>query len=92
MKRLMVASALSVSLCLVALSLWLLLNPSTALAATGSADCGGGQKVLCCMDCSNVTKCDCTDGLGCTVTYNDNTTSKKLCSSFDGPLPVEGAQ
>ncbi len=63
-------------------------KPGTALAATGSADCGGGQKVQCCVDCSKVTRCDCQDGVGCTVTYDDDSTRKKLCSSFDGP-PVE---
>ena len=93
MKRLLMASAFSVSLCLLALSLWLLINPSIALAATGSADCGGGKKVLCCVDCANVTKCDCEDGRGCTVTYSDKTTSEKLCTSFDGgPAMEEGAQ
>ncbi len=88
MKRLLMASAFFVSVYLLALSFWLLINPGTALAATGSADCGGGQKVQCCVDCSKVTRCDCQDGVGCTVTYDDNSTRKKLCSSFDGP-PVE---
>ena len=91
MKRLLMASAFSVSLCLLALSLWLLTNHGTALAATGSADCGGGQKVQCCVDCSRVTRYDCQDGVGCTVTYDDNSTRKKLCSPFDGPPAEETA-
>jgi hypothetical protein len=44
--------------------------------------------VLCCLSCSNVTKCDCTDGVGCTATYSDGTTSQKRCDSFDGGGPA----
>lgn len=89
MKRLLMASAFSLSLCLLALSLWLLITPRASLAATGSASCGDGKKVLCCVNCTNVKKCDCTDGRGCTVTYSDNTTSEKLCSSFEGGPELE---
>lgn len=90
MRRVLLGSALSVCACLLAVSLWLAINPRTAAAAEGSANCGGGWKLMCCMDCSNVKKCDCTDGVGCTVTYNDNTTSEKKCSSFGGPAMEEG--
>ena len=41
---------------------------------------------MCCMDCSNVKKCDCTDGVGCTVTYNDGSTSEKKCDSSGGEI------
>ena len=86
MRRVLLGSALSVCACLLAVSLWLAINPRTAAAASGSADCGGGWKLMCCMDCSNVKKCDCTDGVGCTVTYNDGSMSEKRCDSFGGEI------
>lgn len=89
MRRVLLASAFSVCLCLLALSLWLAINPATASAATGSANCGGGWKVMCCYPCTDVVKCDCTDGVGCTATYKDGSTREKRCDSFDdGPVPT----
>lgn len=82
MRRVLFGSAFSVCVCLLALSMWLAINPRTALAASGSAKCRDGGSVLCCMDCSRVTKCDCTDYEGCTATFSDGTTAEHKCSSF----------
>ena len=56
---------LSVSLCLVVISGWLLLTPTTVLAATCTADCEGGRSVSC-----TGTSCSATDSVGCSGTIN----------------------
>lgn len=60
MKRPLLASALSICFSLVAITSWLLLTPTPALAATGTANCSGGQTVSCSADA-----CWCFDGYGC---------------------------
>jgi hypothetical protein len=89
MKRMLWGSALSAFVCLLVLSAWLVVNPRPSFAATGSAECGGGKKVLCCLSCSNVVRCDCTDGIGCAATYSDGTTSEKKCDNFGGGIGIE---
>jgi len=89
MKRMLWGSAFSMFVCLLVLSAWLVISPHTSSAASGSADCGGGQKVHCCLSCENVTKCDCQDGVGCTATYTNGTTSQKRCDSFGNGIVIE---
>lgn len=62
MKRWLTATTLSLCLCLVAVTGYLLLFPVSALAAGGTADCGFGLQVL----CESRYSCVCEDGVGCT--------------------------
>lgn len=45
---------------------WLLIKPIVAIAATGTANCGGGVTISC-----NAYRCDCRDNVGCTG-YDSN--------------------
>lgn len=47
---------------MVAATFWLLLTPTPAFAATGSANCAGGKPVTCAAEI-----CHCTDNVGCSA-------------------------
>ena len=60
MKRTLLASALSVCLCLLIVTTWLLLNPITASAATCVAQCRNSDSVSC-----SGFSCSAADNFGC---------------------------
>ena len=49
-------------ICLAVAILWQLIAPVAAVAASGSANCGGGVSVSCLA-----YRCDCRDNVGCTA-------------------------
>lgn len=65
--------------CLLLTAAWLLIMPAAVIAATGTANCGGGQVVTC-----EAYRCDCTDNVGCTG-YDSNgnivSSQTRQCSS-----------
>ncbi|HEY9282279.1 MAG TPA: hypothetical protein VIP46_02390 [Pyrinomonadaceae bacterium] len=65
------------------------MTPTPALAADGSARCGGTKVVTC---EANATRCVCEDYRGCTSYFSDNTTKETKCSdSLGGPAMEEGS-
>lgn len=89
MKRTWTISALSLCLCLLAATSWALLNPTTAYAATGSADCGNGYVIYC-----KAEDCECEDGVGCTAANAGKPAVFTGCigPKPDGPALVTSAQ
>lgn len=87
MKKAWLASVFSVCLGLVLASAWLVFNPTSALAAEGTANCGGYTRVRC---ATGAVRCVCEDGVGCTSYFADGTKSEAKCKDADaGPLPIE---
>jgi len=78
MKKLWLSFTFSSLLCLLAVSGWLLLNPTPVSAAGGSAKCAGGTVVRC---EATATACNCTDYSGCTSTMPDGTSKETKCDS-----------
>ena len=74
---------LSICLCLILTSGWLLFTPITALAAMCIAECAGGQSVTC-----RGQSCTATDGVGCTGTIDDKVTENK-CPKEDEDLEIQ---
>lgn len=48
-------------ICLFAAVVWLASTTTTVMAATGTAECGGGQVIYC-----SAYRCDCQNNVGCT--------------------------
>ena len=61
MRKSLLTSALTVCIGLVAMTAWVLSNPTPAAAANGAADCGNGLQATCAA-----FTCFCVDGEGCT--------------------------
>ena len=80
MKKLWFGCALSLCLCLLLLSGWLLINPTTAQAADGTAKCPGGSTVSC---EPGADRCRCEDYKGCTSYWDDGTKKETKCSSSE---------
>lgn len=55
-------SLIALCVCLVVAVVWELAAPAVAVAASGSAKCGGGVTVTCIA-----YRCDCQDNVGCTA-------------------------
>jgi hypothetical protein len=68
--------------CLLVTVVWLLSLPPATIAAQGTANCPGGQRVSC-----NAYRCDCTDNIGCTgydSNGNEVSSQTKSCESSGG--------
>lgn len=74
MRRTLLASALSACFGLIVATSWVLLTPTPAFAAEGSAKCSGGKTVTC-----EAQSCICWDNMGCTA-CNQGSDGKWNCS------------
>ena len=81
-------SALSLCLGLLAASGWVVMNPVSALAADGTANCGGFKTVSC---SAGATRCSCEDYVGCTSYFADGTSKQTKCTEGRGFAMVEEA-
>ena len=88
MKKAFLASVFSICLGLIGTSAYLLLSPTTAFAAEGTAKCGGLTSVRC---ADGAVRCVCEDGRGCTSYFADGSKSEALCKDAGGPAMEEGA-
>ena len=88
MKQVFLASVFSLCLVLIAASAYLLLSPTTAFAAEGTAKCGGLTSVRC---ADGAIRCVCEDGVGCTSYFANGSKSEASCKDAGGPAMEEGA-
>jgi hypothetical protein len=88
MKKACLTFLSSICLCLLVASAWIVFNPTPALAAEGTANCGGFTRVRC---ADGATRCVCEDGVGCTSYFANGSSSQALCKDANGPAPVESA-
>lgn len=72
--------SLSACLSMLVVSAWVVFSPVPALAAEGTANCGGFTRVRC---ADGAVRCVCQDGIGCTSYFADGTTSEAKCKDAD---------
>jgi hypothetical protein len=71
--------------CLMLVFAWLVVQPPTTIAATGTADCAGGTSVTC-----NAYRCDCENNVGCTgYDSSGNVVSSQTHACSGGYAPME---